>query len=205
MLGFYSDKDGKTILMLTIIWTDWVDGSNSFNMIAIGILPIWINEITNFVGIGNAGDRNGLISFYIIWYMRVNRLVFYFKKYRFFLKSTEIWKTIYRAVTFIIPRSIIVFNLENASTSPDGKKTKLNFAKRVQEDWTSWNSVWIPCRYYHIYDMSDSLNMQSSIDSYNLNNCILTSRISHFNNYSSDLMFTFMLFCFTEALWIETN
>lgn len=54
------------MLMLTIIWTDWVDGSNLFNLIAIGILPIWINELTNFVGIGNAGDRNGLNSFYII-------------------------------------------------------------------------------------------------------------------------------------------
>lgn len=41
---------------------------------------------------------------------------------------------IQRAVTFIIPRSIIVFNLEDVSTSPDGKKMKLNFAKRVQED-----------------------------------------------------------------------
>lgn len=59
-------KTEKLCLMLTIIWTDWVDGSNLFNLIAIGILPIWINELTNFVGIGNAGDRNGLNSFYII-------------------------------------------------------------------------------------------------------------------------------------------
>lgn len=144
-------------------------------------------------------------------------LFFYFKKYRFLRKSTEIWKMIQRAVTFIIPRSIIVFNLEDASTSPDGKKMKLNFAKRVQEDWTSWNFDWIPCHYYHIYDKCDSLNMQilltlityvhdGSFKTRKVNNCILTIRsATHVNNYDSDLMFTFVLFCFTEALWIETK
>lgn len=90
---------------------------------------------------------------------------------------------------------------------------KMLVSQRIEKDEIEFcEKSSIPCRYYHIYDKCNSLNMQilltlityvhdGCFKARKVNNCILTIRsATHVNNYNSDLMFTFVLFCFTEAL-----